>query len=1084
MSEPKLISPLLANHIMGEPISAHHGVRCCPAILKDSDNKYIVKIISIPASSVQLDALLLSGAYATQEDALKYFKELADAVVEEARLLQKLSRLEGFYAYPSWQVEPMEDGTGYDVYLLGDYKMTLERYLRRNSLTHLAAVNLGLDLCAALSVCRRSGYLYVDLKPENIFITDHNEYRIADLGFISLRSLKYASLPDKYRSSYTAPEITDAYSSLNTTLDIYAVGLILYQAFNDGKLPSSEGDLLPPAYADYEMAEIILKAIAPNPEDRWEDPQQMGQALVSYMQRNSVNDTPIVPVPDIPTEEASADSSVETETIPEDTEAASEEVTPAAEEPEIEAAAVEEISEAILAVEESKESSSGSESQMEDNDDFEEPFNVEVVDLPIDLSILTKAAPAEEIPTEEEAAPAEESSAAEETFPEEAPVPAEDAPAGDAESVDEAVDDPEQFIIDGFDLDETHPGDADAEVLTVSISDEVGDILAQADELIAHQAPDPVVAPEPVEIPMPDPILPEKEKDEENTEEDTDEGSEEDRSSEEASDETEASAEVSEEAEQDDSVIPEPTPKDGPKKKKLRGLIGTLISILLALVILAGGFWFYENYYLQHIYSFELDSSDDDLIITLDTQIDNELLTVYLTDVYGNKLHSAVVNNQATFTDLPSGTTYTISATIEGFHKLICATGASYTTPTETNIVSFTAIAADTDGSVILNFSVQGPDNTNWYVKYSTEGEEEKTALCTGHMVTITGLTVGSEYTFRLVPEAELYVVGNEILTYTALPVIYPEELTIHGFDKNVMKVTWTAPEDIAVNSWTVRCYNSDGFDTTFTVTEPMAYIEVPDSALGYTVDVKAEGMSVSKWTSVSAGSITFNSVNYDESVPGQVTLSWEYEGAAPEDGWMLMYTVDGSEKYIVQSESASCTISPLIPGGVYSISFILSDDVTVFGGNLTYTALAAETFDAYGVTADQMTFTMCPTPEETDWIWYDVWTGYYTNTFTSGETASLIVALDGTREKSTDEIPTLFVVKNSEGIPISIVEGRCRSWNSMWIQNHTEFDLPVTPTTPGEYTVDIYFAHQYVTTESFSIISEPLDEVTDDSAE
>ena len=251
MSEPKLISPLLANHIIGEPISEHHGVRCCPAILKNTDNKYIVKIISIPASSVQLDALLLTGAYATKEDALKYFKELTDSVVEEAKLLQKLSLLEGFYAYPSWQVEPMEDGNGFDVYLLGDYKMTQARYLRRNSLTHLAAVNLGLDLCSALSVCRRNGYLYVDLKPDNIFMLNNNEFRIADLGFINLRSLKYASLPEKYRSAYTAPEITDAFSALNTTIDIYAAGLILYQAFNDGKLPDPEGELLPPAYADY-----------------------------------------------------------------------------------------------------------------------------------------------------------------------------------------------------------------------------------------------------------------------------------------------------------------------------------------------------------------------------------------------------------------------------------------------------------------------------------------------------------------------------------------------------------------------------------------------------------------------------------------------------------------------------------------------------------------------------------------------------------------------------------------------------------------------------------------------------------------
>lgn len=234
MSEPKLISPLLSDHMMGDPVSSHHGICCCPAIKKDCDDKYIVKILSIPASQVQLDALLLTGAYSSKEDALAYFKELADGVVSEAETLQKLARIEGFCSYEGWQIEQMEDATGYDVYLLGPYRQTLEWHFKSSPMTHLAAVNLGLDLCAALSVCRRNGYLYVDLKPGNVFITGNQEYKIGDIGFIKLDSLKYASLPDRYRSAYTAPEIEDAYAKLNTTLDIYAVGLILYQAYNNG----------------------------------------------------------------------------------------------------------------------------------------------------------------------------------------------------------------------------------------------------------------------------------------------------------------------------------------------------------------------------------------------------------------------------------------------------------------------------------------------------------------------------------------------------------------------------------------------------------------------------------------------------------------------------------------------------------------------------------------------------------------------------------------------------------------------------------------------------------------------------------
>lgn len=219
MSEPKLISPMLDNFEMGGPISEHHGVRCCPAMRKNTDEKYIVKIISVPASQTKLDALLLTGAYPDKASALVYFKDMADGIIEEKKILDDLAQLEGFVPYEDCQIVPMDDGNGYDVYLLSPYRKTLERSLSRTPMTQLGAVNLGLDICAGLAVCRRSGYMFVDLKPSNIHITADKEYRIGDLGFVRLNALKYASLPDKYRNCYTAPEVEDAFAALSDTME-------------------------------------------------------------------------------------------------------------------------------------------------------------------------------------------------------------------------------------------------------------------------------------------------------------------------------------------------------------------------------------------------------------------------------------------------------------------------------------------------------------------------------------------------------------------------------------------------------------------------------------------------------------------------------------------------------------------------------------------------------------------------------------------------------------------------------------------------------------------------------------------------
>ena len=341
MSEPKLISPLLDGFTFGAAMSSHHGVSCYPAIKENSDTKYIVKKISVPASQVQLEALLLTGAYKDPADATEYFREQSEKIVTEAQFLQKLGRLDGFLPYEGWQVVPMEDGKlGYEVYLTGTYKRSLAKYMRKNAMTHLEAVNLGLDLCQALAICRRAGHLYVDLKPTNVFISKGKEYRIGDLGFVPLDMLKYTSLPNKYRSPYAPPETQDDLKTLNETVDTYAVGMILYQIYNN-KLPLppiEPTDPFPsPAYADYEIAEIIMKALDPKPDQRWKDPMEMGQALVAYMQRNSINNTPIVP-----SEEAEIPQSAE-EPVPVTVTAVNETEQPAEVLPTPEATAEEEI---------------------------------------------------------------------------------------------------------------------------------------------------------------------------------------------------------------------------------------------------------------------------------------------------------------------------------------------------------------------------------------------------------------------------------------------------------------------------------------------------------------------------------------------------------------------------------------------------------------------------------------------------------------------------------------------------------------------------------------------------------------------
>ena len=69
LSKPRLIYPLLDGFLLGDAVSEHDGVRCFPAIRQKTGEKYIVKVISVPSSRVQLDALLLTGAFSGKDGA-------------------------------------------------------------------------------------------------------------------------------------------------------------------------------------------------------------------------------------------------------------------------------------------------------------------------------------------------------------------------------------------------------------------------------------------------------------------------------------------------------------------------------------------------------------------------------------------------------------------------------------------------------------------------------------------------------------------------------------------------------------------------------------------------------------------------------------------------------------------------------------------------------------------------------------------------------------------------------------------------------------------------------------------------------
>ena len=964
MFDTKTFSPLLDGFVLGSAMSDHDGVRCYPSMKENSESKYIVKTISIPASQMQLDALLLTGAYKTPADAMDYFKTVSDGVEREAEILQRLSKLEGFLPYEGWQTTPMDDGKpGYTVCLISPYKRSLEKYMRRHLMTHLETINLGLDLCAALAICRRAGYLYIDLKPSNIFLTKgKKEYRIGDLGFAELDSLQYTSLPGKYRSPYSPPEIQDALNTLNITADTYSVGMILYQIYNDGKLPQlpaeSDEPIPSPVNADYEIAEIIMKAIAADPQERWQDPMLMGQALVAYMQRNAVNDVPITPPAAVITDS--------------------------------------------------------------------EPALEETQKFPVINGILED----ETTPSEEGASPTEEVSS---IFAE-----ADDLLRHDT---------PETVVIpDHAELPEPAPAPEETDAITE-----------------ADQGPAAVVPAEtpaaPAAQPVPVTAIPEDPDDDEDFS---------------IAFETREESQPEQEEPEEEAIAAKPIRERKPRKSFAKGWLAPIAAVLVMALIVAGGFWFYQNQYLQTINSITVDGTQNRLVVSVDTEVEDSLLTVICTDTYGNPMRQILADGQAVFTDLLPNSQYKIQLEISGFHKLVGQTSDVFNTESQTSIISFSAVTGPEDGSAVLTFTVDGAEPDEWTVTCTAPDQPTITESFSGHNVTIKGLTVDQVYTFQLSDGSDQELLGQSSLEFTASRLVLADNLTISHSTGTEMTVHWDTPDGAVVESWYVRCYNDSGYDESQELTGNEAVFSGIDHSNAYTVEVTASGMTQPARATISADPITITSLNVNAEDPAQLTLSWEFDGAAPEGGWYVMYSLDGSETLnVVQCGDASAVITPRIPSASYEFTIQASDGTSIFSNIHTYECPGAEILEMQGLSAEKITAHLLKTPDG-DWAYENVGDEAFTDQFASGERISMVLRAHTDYYINDEDISLLFVIRDSSGDVIGdLISQEAGNWRDLWYggdYHYAELDIPQAPVEAGSYSLSLYINNAAVTIITFSI--------------
>ena len=185
-----------------------------------------------------------------------------------------------------------------------------------NSLTVISAqralerkevLKLGMDICEALCLCEGKSIIHRDIKPDNIFISENGDFELGDFGIARTASRTVANMSRKGTPNYMAPEVYRN-QPYNSSVDIYSLGIVLYQLMNGRRLPfiprqmraedretalgrrMSGEPLPPPEQADPEFARIILKACAYHPNDRYVSAGEMKRELRQLYEKASVYD--------------------------------------------------------------------------------------------------------------------------------------------------------------------------------------------------------------------------------------------------------------------------------------------------------------------------------------------------------------------------------------------------------------------------------------------------------------------------------------------------------------------------------------------------------------------------------------------------------------------------------------------------------------------------------------------------------------------------------------------------------------------------------------------------------------------------
>lgn len=280
-----------------------------------------VKHISIPKDESEIRNLMDEGILESQDSSVRYYNKVLDSLVGEIDTMHQLQGYTNIVSYEDHKIIPKKSGIGYDLFLRMELLTPLTKRIREQ-MTVTDVIKLGCDIAEAISILNKFHMVHRDIKPQNIFVNNTGDYKLGDYGTARALNSEATAMSRKGTFNYMAPEIYNNQAA-DIRVDIYSLGIVLYRLLNGNRLPflpttgevtnrmneeaqvrRLSGEALPaPAYANENLANVVLKACAFDPKDRYQSAEEMKRDLQLCLEErnrslgeNSIEQNPSEPL--------------------------------------------------------------------------------------------------------------------------------------------------------------------------------------------------------------------------------------------------------------------------------------------------------------------------------------------------------------------------------------------------------------------------------------------------------------------------------------------------------------------------------------------------------------------------------------------------------------------------------------------------------------------------------------------------------------------------------------------------------------------------------------------------------------------